>query len=297
MSDLRNAVLRRVNAVVTSAALQAPVTLVEGVRRRLPLIGNGGHDIAGRVIVVTGASSGIGRAAALRLGGLGAHVVLVARRVEELDEVAAAITDAGGAATVAPCDLSDLDTVDGLAKSILESVGHVDVLVNNAGRSIRRPVLQTVDRFHDYERTMTLNYYSPVRLTLGLLDSMVAAGGGHIINVGTWGVAMGAVPDFAAYVASKSALIAFGRSVDTELHDRGIRVTSIGFPLVRTPMIAPTADYDHAPALTVNDAADWIETAVRRRPIEMYPNVALGSRLIDSIAPQINSLLMRRGAL
>lgn len=136
-----------------------------------------------------------------------------------------------------PADLSRGEAVDELAETIADRFGSVDILVNNAGRSIRRTALDSVDRFHDYERTMALNYFGPTRLTLRLLPAMLEAKSGHIINVGTWGVTAGVMPRFSAYHASKSALSAFGRSLGAECHGTGVDVTTVQFPLIRTPMI------------------------------------------------------------
>ncbi|SDD50792.1 SDR family oxidoreductase [Actinokineospora iranica] len=214
-------------------------------------------SLRGRRVVVTGASSGIGRATAVAAGRRGAVVLLVARRQAELDQVRAEIEAAGGTASVHPCDLTDADAVDALVKDL----GVVDVLVNNAGRSIRRSVRLSVDRLHDYERTMSLNYFAPLRLTLGLLPGMRARGFGRIVNVTTMGLQTD-TPRFAAYVASKSALEAFGRAAGRELLADGVTVVSVRMPLVRTPMIGPTAVYRGLPVMSPDRAAAMVLRAL-----------------------------------
>ncbi|WOC11413.1 SDR family NAD(P)-dependent oxidoreductase [Gordonia sp. MP11Mi] len=243
-------------------------------------------DLTGRTIVVTGASSGIGDAAARLLASRGAELVLVARGLDGLRQTCDDITAAGGTAHPRTADLADPADARRLAAEILEDFGTPDVLVNNAGRSIRRTTLDTVDRFHDYERTMAVNYFGPVALTLGLLPAMVDAGRGQIVNVVTWGVHAGSMPKFGAYHASKSALAAFGRSLDSECTGTGVCVTQVGFPLVRTPMIAPTESYDEAPALTSEQAGAWILRAVLDRPAQLYPRYASILHAVGDISPR-----------
>lgn len=280
--DLRRTVAR--------AVLSPPLSLAD-VRR---LTGREPADLTGRLVLITGASSGIGETAATLLAGHGAEIIVVARDYERLQAVCDSITAAGGTAHPISADLTDADGVDALVGEVLGTFGVPDVLVNNAGRSIRRSVLDTVDRFHDYERTMTINYFGAVRLTTALLAAMVERGEGQIVNVVTWGVTAGAMPRFAAYHASKSALAAFGRSLDAELAGTGVTVTNLGFPLVRTPMIAPTADYDDAPALTSEDAAGWILRAILTRPAELYPRYAVLLRGISAVSPRSVGALVRR---
>jgi NAD(P)-dependent dehydrogenase (short-subunit alcohol dehydrogenase family) len=242
----------------------------------------------GRTIVITGASSGIGEAAAIKLGAAGARTLLVARTAERLEEVAGRIRAAGGEGHVHPADLADPDAADRLVAEILDRHGGVDVLVNNAGRSIRRSVRRSVERPHDYERTMALNYFGPLRLILGFLPAMREQGRGQIVNVSSMGVQW-APPRFSAYVASKSALDAFTRVLAGEIEPQGIRCTTVHMPLVRTPMIEPTRAYDRMPALTPEDGADWICEAVRSRPSRVdLPIGALGE-LTDAIVPGLLS--------
>lgn len=245
-------------------------------------------DIAGRTVVLTGASSGIGEAVALRLAAAGARLLLVARDPERLAATTAEIERHGDEATWFSCDLTDGDQIAALVEEMDRLWGAPpDILINNAGRSIRRSAFDAVDRVHDYERTMALNYFGPVRLTLALLPAMRARGGGHIINISTWGTTAGVMPKFSAYHASKSAIAAFGRSLGAEARSSGITVSTLGFPLVRTPMIAPTADYDSAPALSPAQAAAWVLRAIETKPVELYPLYAGVLRAISTVSPRL----------
>ncbi|MFC7448734.1 SDR family oxidoreductase [Rhodococcus daqingensis] len=255
------------------------------------------HRIAGKRILLTGASSGVGEAAARRLAAEGAELILVARGAEALEAVRDDIVGSGGIAHAVPCDLTDPEDVDRLRAVVEGELGPVDVLVNNAGRSIRRPVEESLDRFHDFERTMSLNYFGPVRLTLALLPAMLERGHGHVVNVATWGVPGGVMPKFAAYHASKAAVSAFGRDLGAELEGRGVAVTTVHFPLIRTPMIAPTKDYDAMPALRPEDAASWLVTAIRTRPVELLPTYAELLRFLDNFAPSVTDALVRRAGI
>ena len=251
-------------------------------------------DLAGKRVLLTGASSGIGEAAAEQFAREGAVVVVVARRADLLDAVAQRITAAGGTALPLPCDLSDLDAVDTLVQQVVDQLGGVDILVNNAGRSIRRPLAESLDRWHDIERTMTLNYYSPLRLIRGIAPGMMARGDGHIINVATWGVFSEASPLFAAYNASKSALASVSRVIETEWSGRGVKSTTLYYPLVATPMIAPTRAYDGLAALTPDEAAEWMVIAARRRPVRIAPRIALVAKAIDTVSPGLSNAMMKR---
>lgn len=220
--------------------------------------------VAGRQVLITGASSGIGKATALKVAAAGGVPLLVARNVDKLEEVRAEIVAAGGTAYVYAADISDMDDVDRLLERVLADHGHVDMLVNNAGRSIRRSVALSYERFHDYERTMQLNYFGAVKLILGLLPSMRERGRGHIVNVSSIGVQTNP-PRFSAYVASKAALDAFTRVVASEVIGDGVTFTTIHMPLVRTPMIAPTKMYSAFPTISPEDAAEMICEALRTR--------------------------------
>lgn len=250
-------------------------------------------DLRGKRILLTGGSSGIGAVAAEKLAAQGASLILVARRADLLAEVVGRITAAGGTATAVPADLTDLDRIDDL----VEAVGPVDVLINNAARSIRRPLLDSLDRWHDVERVMQLNYFAPLRLIRGVAPGMIERGDGHIVNVATWRVLPESSPMFAAYNASKAALSAVSRVIDTEWGGSGVHSTTVYYPLVATPMIAPTRAYDGVPALGVDEAADWMVTAVRTRPIRIAPRKALALRALDVVAPRaLNAVLERETA-
>lgn len=218
-----------------------------------------------QVIVITGASSGIGEQAALLLSKKGAHLCLVARRREELERVQDVIEAQGGTASVYPADLSVDADVDRCAAEILAEHGHVDVLVNNAGRSIRRSIRQSLDRDHDFQRTMQINYFAAVRFTLRLLPGMQERRQGHIVNITSMAVQM-ASPGYAAYTASKTALEGFSRVLSSEMAGRGIRVTLIRYPLVRTPMSGATDVYSRVPMMGPEQAAGWIVRAVEKQP-------------------------------
>ncbi|WP_031467833.1 SDR family oxidoreductase [Sciscionella sediminilitoris] len=241
-------------------------------------------ELDGRRVVVTGASSGIGRATALKLAAEGAIPLLVARRASELEEVRREILAAGGQAGVYPCDLTDDEAVAKTVEQMLHEYGGIEMLVNNAGRSIRRSVTLSYDRFHDYERAMAINYFGSVRLILALLPHMTERKFGHIVNVSSIGV-QGIAPRFSAYVASKAALDYFARIVATETHGKGVTFTTVHMPLVRTPMIRPTKIYDAFPAKSPEAAADMIITALKKRPKQMGTPYGAAIGLAYSLAP------------
>ncbi len=224
--------------------------------------------LRGQTVVLTGASSGIGAEAAVQLARQGVRVCLVARRQQELLQVQARIQATGGQAWVYPCDLVDHDDLDRCAQNILQEHPRLDALVNNAARSIRRPILETLDRPHDYERTIELNYLAAVRLTLRLLPRFLQQGHGHIVNISTLSSQI-PIPLFSAYLASKSALESFSRSLLAELGDQGITTTVVHFPMVRTPMSAKTGIYQHMRMLNPERAAGWIIDALEKRPVRL----------------------------
>ena len=262
--------------------LPSPVSLLPGH----------GEPLETKRILITGSSSGVGRAAAARLAAEGATVLAVARRGDELEALAAEVKAAGGTAYALPCDLTDADAVDALAEDVITRFGGVDVLVNNAGHSIRRSAADTAERPYDHDRLMRLNYHAPVRLTLNLLPPMRLQGGGQIINSSTWGVPGGLMPMFTAYHASKAALAAFSRSLQAEERQHGIVVTSLHFPLMRTPMIAPTTGYDDRAALEPDDAARWVVHAVRHRPVQMTPAYATLLDAVGMVSPRLAERLV-----
>ena len=251
--------------------------------------------IGGKVVLITGASSGIGKATAIKCGEAGAEVLLVARTPEKLEETKAEIEEAGGTAQIHQCDLSDLEDVERMAKEVLEQHERVDILVNNAGRSIRRSVELSYDRFHDFERTMQLNYFGALRLILSLLPSMRKRSkgrkGGHIINISSIGVQTN-TPRFSAYVASKAALDAWSRCVASEVVDDGVHITTIHMPLVRTPMIAPTRMYDAFPTITPDDAAGMITNAMITKPKKVATRLGNFGELLYNVAPKASDAIL-----
>ena len=250
--------------------------------------------VNGKTVLITGASSGIGLTVAHKLADAGAHVLLVSRTKETLEEVKAEIEAKGGSASVFPCDLNDLDSIDEVSKQILASVDHIDILINNAGRSIRRAVHESAERFHDFERTMQLNYFGAVRLVMNILPQMMIRRDGHIINISSIGVLANATR-FSAYVASKAALDAFSRCLSAEVHSHKIAITSVYMPLVRTPMIAPTKIYKYVPTLSPEQAADLVAYAIVKRPKKVATNLGRLASITHSIAPDINNKLMSIG--
>ncbi|MBW8060239.1 MAG: SDR family oxidoreductase [Solirubrobacterales bacterium] len=247
--------------------------------------------VRGKVVLITGASSGIGRATAVRVADAGATVLLVARSVDKLEETKAEIEAAGGVAHIHRCDMSDVEGVERMAAEVLAYHDHVDILLNNAGRSIRRSVALSYDRFHDYERTMQVNYFGAVRLILALLPAMRARKSGQIINVSSIGTQTNP-PRFSAYVASKAALDAFGRVIASEVIDDGIHITTIHMPLVRTPMIAPTRMYDVFPAITPEEAAEMIAGAMVARPKKVATRLGTFGELLYAVAPKLSDTIL-----
>jgi NAD(P)-dependent dehydrogenase (short-subunit alcohol dehydrogenase family) len=221
-------------------------------------------DLDGKRILLTGASSGIGESAAGEFARHGATVVAVARRKDLLDSVVGRITEGGGTAIAIPCDLSDMDAVDALVADVEERLGGVDILINNAGRSIRRPLAESLERWHDVDRTMVFSEASPL---------------------------------FSVYNASKAALSAVSRVIETEWATKGVHSTTLYYPLVATPMIAPTKEYQGLPALTPHEAAGWMITAARSRPVRIAPRMAVVARALDTIGPGVTTTLIRRQRL
>ncbi|MDT5173524.1 MAG: hypothetical protein QOG37_775, partial [Mycobacterium sp.] len=284
--------LRRLTEQIAMAGMRPPISPQLLMNR--PAIKP--VDLTGKRILLTGASSGIGAAAAERFAGLGATVVVVARREDLLDEVADRITASGGVASAIACDISDMDAVDALVAEVEKRLGGVDILINNAGRSIRRPLAESLDRWHDVERTMVLNYYAPLRLIRGLAPGMLDRGDGHLINVATWGVLSEASPLFSVYNASKAALSAVSRIAETEWGGKGVHSTTLYYPLVATPMIAPTKAYEGMPALTPEEAAEWMVTAARTRPVQIAPRIAIAAKALNTVGPRwVNAVMARRG--
>jgi NAD(P)-dependent dehydrogenase (short-subunit alcohol dehydrogenase family) len=247
--------------------------------------------LSGKVVLVTGASSGIGRAVAAAVGRHGARVVLVSRTAEKLDELKAEIEATGGQAWTYPTDLSDMDACERMVERVLEDHGRVDVLVNNAGRSIRRSFVQSLERFHDFERTMRLNYFGAVKLMLAVIPGMRERRNGHVVNISSIGV-QSYPPRFGAYVASKSALAALSRCIQPELADDGVAITNIHMPLVRTPMIAPTGIYRNFPTIDTDQAAEMVLQAILTRPPEVSTRLGKLGEAVDTISPGLLSFVM-----
>ena len=280
--------LRFVADQIVMAGMRPPIT-----ERLLQTSTADDVELRGKRVLLTGASSGIGEAAAEKFARRGASVVAVARRGDRLDALAERVRDSGGLCEAVSADLSDLDAVDELVRRVTDSHGAIDILINNAGRSIRRPLAQSLDRWHDVERTMQLNYFAPLRLIRGLAPGMIERGDGHVINVATWGVLSEASPLFAVYNASKAALSAVSRVIDTEWNHLGVRSTTLYYPLVATPMIAPTRDYDGLPALSADEAADWMITAARTRPVRIAPRMAVVAQAVNSVSPRFVNAVMK----
>jgi NAD(P)-dependent dehydrogenase (short-subunit alcohol dehydrogenase family) len=247
--------------------------------------------VRGKVILITGASSGIGKATALKVADAGATVLLVARSLDKLEETKDEILAAGGAAHIHQCDLADMEDIERMAEEVLAYHGHVDILVNNAGRSIRRSIALSYDRFHDFERTIQLNYLGSVRLILALLPAMRARKSGHIINISSIGTQTNP-PRFSAYVASKAALDAFSRVIASEVLEDDVHITTVHMPLVRTPMIAPTRMYDMFPAITPEEAAEMIAKAMIRRPKKVATRLGTFGELMYAVAPKASDSIL-----
>jgi NAD(P)-dependent dehydrogenase (short-subunit alcohol dehydrogenase family) len=245
-------------------------------------------------VLVTGASSGIGFNAAKKFAAAGAKVILVARTLEKLEEAKSVIEKAGGEAHVYSCDLTSMEDIDRMADEVLADFDHVDVLINNAGRSIRRAVMESTTRFHDFERTMELNYYGAVRLIMKLLPSMAKRKSGHIVNISSIGVLANAAR-FSAYVASKAALDAFTRCLSAEVRSHNIHTTAIYMPLVRTPMIAPTKIYDYVPTWSPDDAGDTVMRAVLERPKSIATTLGTAASVSYALWPKLNDYVLSWG--
>jgi NAD(P)-dependent dehydrogenase (short-subunit alcohol dehydrogenase family) len=254
-----------------------------------PATGNSSANrsaLQGKRVVITGASSGIGLVTALKVAQAGGVPVLVARGKDKLEETRAIIELRGGQAHVYACDLSDLDAIDAMCEQMLVELPSVDFIVNNAGRSIRRSLRLSQERFHDFERTMQLNYFGAIRLVMGLMPKLQEQKSGHIVNVSSLGVQTNP-PRFSAYVASKSALDSWSNVVASEVVGNGITFTNIHMPLVRTPMTAPTTLYDKFPMISPAQAADMLIRAMVDKPHEI--NTALGNvgAVMHTVAPKL----------
>jgi NAD(P)-dependent dehydrogenase (short-subunit alcohol dehydrogenase family) len=240
----------------------------------------------GRIVLITGGSSGIGEAAAKKIAAAGGEVVLVARTPENLEKVADEIRSDGGIAHVYPCDLADMDAIAAMADKVLADLGGVDILINNAGRSIRRSLALSYDRIHDYQRTMQLNYLGAVQLILKFIPGMRERGYGQIINVSSVGVQTRA-PRFGAYIASKAALDSLCDALQAEVVSDDVKFTTVHMALVRTPMISPTKMYDKFPALTPDQAAGVITDAIVHRPRRASSPFGQVAAVADAVNPAV----------
>ncbi len=249
-----------------------------------------GH-VAGRVVVVTGGSSGIGLATATMMALAGARVAMVARSEDKLAEAVQEIKAQGGSAYSFPADLTNMDSCDEVIDRITKEMGGIDILINNAGRSIRRAISASYDRFHDFDRCMQLNYFASLRLIMRVLPAMEKNHKGHIINISSIGVLSNA-PRFSAYVSSKAALDAFSRCASSEFSDTGISFTTINMPLVRTPMIAPTKIYDNVPTISSDEAAAMVKQAVIYKPQRIATRLGIFAQVLHTVAPKISEIVM-----
>ena len=248
-------------------------------------------QVGGKVVLVTGASSGIGKATAWKLAEAGANVVTIARDKEQLDEVVKEFEAAGLKLHAYVGDLADMASTEAVVQQIMAEHGVVDVLINNAGRSIRRAIENSFDRFHDFERTMQLNYFGALKVSMGVLPKMLEQKHGHIINISSIGVLTNA-PRFSAYVASKAALDAWVRCASSEFADRGISFTTINMPLVKTPMIAPTKIYDQVPTLTPEEAAALVCNAIIHKPVRVATRLGIFGQTLYAVMPRVAQIIM-----
>jgi short-subunit dehydrogenase len=249
--------------------------------------------VDGKVILITGGSSGIGEATARKVAASGGEVALVARTPEKLQKVADEIRADGGIAHVYPCDLSEMDAIEEMADKVLADLGRVDILINNAGRSIRRSLELSYDRIHDYERTMRLNYLGAVQLILKFVPGMRERRSGHIINVSSAGVQTRA-PRFGAYIASKAALDTLCDSLQAETVNDNVRFTTVFMALVKTPMISPTKVYDRFPTLTPDQAAGVLADAIVHRARRESPPIGQFAAMADAVNPMVMDYVRNR---
>ena len=248
-------------------------------------------QVRNKVVLITGGSSGIGLATAHKVAAAGATTIIIARDPEKLAEATKEIAAAGHEVVTYSADVSDGVQCAELVKKLVENHGGVDILVNNAGRSIRRAIENSFDRYHDFERTMAVNYYGALRLTLGLLPSMMKKRRGHVINISSIGVLTNA-PRFSAYVASKAALDAWTRCAASEFSDMGIQFTTINMPLVRTPMIAPTKIYTQVPTLSPEEAAEMVVEGIVYKPVRIATRLGIFGEVLHALLPRVAQVVM-----
>ena len=247
--------------------------------------------VSGKVVLITGGSSGIGLAAAHKFAEAGAITLICGRDQDKLNDACKEAKAKGYSFEAYPVDIAEMGDCDRFIKQVVADHGGVDFLINNAGRSIRRAIESSYDRFHDYERTMQLNYFGSLRVTMGLLPGMVAKKRGHVVNISSIGVLTNA-PRFSAYVASKAALDAWTRCASSEFADQGISFTTINMPLVRTPMIAPTGLYNNVPTLSPEEAADMIAQACIFKPVRVATRLGITGQLLHALLPRVAQIAM-----
>jgi NAD(P)-dependent dehydrogenase (short-subunit alcohol dehydrogenase family) len=247
--------------------------------------------VKGKVVLITGGSSGIGLATAHKVAAAGATTILIARDPEKLAAAKKEIAAKSASVVTYSADVSDPGQCEELVRKLEDNHGGVDILINNAGRSIRRAVENSFDRFHDFERTMSVNYYGSLRITLGLLPMMIKKRRGHVINISSIGVLTNA-PRFSAYVASKAALDAWTRCAASEFADMGIQFTTINMPLVKTPMIAPTKIYSQVPTLTPDEAADMVVEGIVYKPVRIATRLGVFGEVLHALLPRIAQIIM-----
>ena len=247
--------------------------------------------VGGKVVLITGGSSGIGLAAAHKFAEAGATTIICGRDQDKLDAACAEAKSRGHRFVAYAVDVADMADCDRFVKLVIENHGGVDFLINNAGRSIRRGIESSWDRFHDYERTMQLNNFGALRLTTGLLPGMAAKKKGHVVNISSIGVLTNA-PRFSAYVASKAALDAWTRCAASEFADVGVGFTTINMPLVRTPMIAPTALYNNVPTLSPEEAADLVAQACIHKPVRIATRLGIAGEILHALLPRVAQIAM-----
>ncbi|MEH8205861.1 SDR family oxidoreductase [Aeromonas veronii] len=247
--------------------------------------------VEGKVVLVTGATSGIGRATARKLAGAGANVVTIARDEQKIAETKAEFAELGLTIEIYQGDLSNLAQAEEITARIVADHGGVDILVNNAGRSIRRSIEDSFDRFHDLERTMQLNYFGALKVIMGVLPTMIEKKKGHIINISSIGVLTNA-PRFSAYVASKSALDAWVRTAASEFADKGVSFSIINMPLVKTPMVAPTKVYEQVPMMTPEEAADLVCDTIINKHVRLATRLGVFGQVVHALAPRVAQVIM-----
>jgi thioester reductase-like protein/short-subunit dehydrogenase involved in D-alanine esterification of teichoic acids len=249
--------------------------------------------LVGRHVIITGASSGIGRAAAIAVAERGATVFALARNGNALDDLVAEIRSNGGQAYAFTCDVTDSGSVEHTVKDILGRFDHVDYLVNNAGRSIRRSVVNSTDRLHDYERVMAVNYFGAVRMVLALLPHWRERRFGHVVNVSSAGV-QARSPKYSSYLPTKAALDAFSEVVSSETLSDHITFTNIHMPLVATPMIVPSRRLNPVPAISPEHAAAMVVRGLIDKPTRIDTPLGTLAEAGNYLTPKLSRRILHQ---